>query len=443
MEWFFYTIFLFLMKTQFLIAAPSSGSGKTSFTQGILRYLKNKNIDVQAYKCGPDYLDTKHHKWASGNVSINLDSFMSSEEHVKEIYAKNLHSKDTAIVEGVMGLFDGANKMQGSSASIAELLDIPVVLIMNAKAMAYSAAPILYGFKNFYPNVKIAGVVFNFVNSESHYSFLKDACEDVGIIPFGYIPRNEEIKLPSRHLGLKIDSKNKYDDIINTISEHIDKTVDIELILETCKQKSPDYKTKQISSKGYTIAVARDKAFNFTYQENINSLSELGKVIYFSPLKDKTIPKADIIYLAGGYPELYLKELSENTSMKNSIIEYYNKGGKLIAECGGMMYLSKNIINAEGEKFPMLSILDIDCTMEDMKLKLGYRKIRINETIYYGHEFHYSKIVNSGEEDLDLEIFSARDKKLDTKIFRKNNFLASYIHFYWADSNFIETIFEL
>lgn len=430
------------MKTQFLIGAPSSGSGKTSFTQGLLKHLSVKGYDVQAYKCGPDYLDTKHHQWASGNVSINLDTFMSSTEHVKNIYAKYLYTKDIAIVEGVMGLFDGANRMQGSSASIAELLNIPVILVINAKAMAYSAAAILYGFKNFYPKIKIAGVVFNFVNSESHYSFLKDACTDVGVTPLGYIPKNDEISLPSRHLGLKIDAKG-YDDIINKIALHIDKTVDIDLLVEKCQIPEPKFiETKKIKGK-LKIAIAQDEAFNFTYQENLNHLSQLGEIIYFSPLTDNELPKADIVYLAGGYPELYLAKLSGNLSMKKSITDYYNNEGIIIAECGGMMYLSNNIIDQEGNKYPMLSILNMDCSMLDMKLKLGYRKINSEGKLYMGHEFHYSKIVNSLEPGSEMEVFSAKDKKLETQIFRKKNLLASYIHFYWADNNMIKEMFDL
>ncbi len=431
------------MKPQFLIAAPSSGSGKTTFTQGLLRFLKNKGLDVQPYKCGPDYLDTKHHKWASGNVSINLDTFMSSPEHVTDIYSKYLDSKDIAIVEGVMGLFDGAKKMEGSSAAVAELLDIPIVLIMNAKAMAYSAAPILYGFKNFYPNIKIAGVVFNYVNSESHYSFLKDACDDVGVKALGYIPKNDELHLPSRHLGLKIDSEANYDAIIEKIAAHISKTVDIEQILEQCKIEEPQCKLVEQKSGTLKIAIARDEAFNFTYHENLNSLADLGQIEFFSPIHDKELPEADLVYLAGGYPELYLDKLSANSSMKQSVLDYCSSGGKLIAECGGMMYLGSNIIDKESVKHPMVGFLKQDTSMEQMKLSLGYRKVKIDKHILFGHEFHYSKISNSQEPNSDVEVINARDKVLNTQVFRKNNTLASYIHFYWADSNFLDVLFHM
>lgn len=196
-----------LMKviSSFLIAAPSSGSGKTTVTLGLLRALKNRGLKVQPFKCGPDYIDTKYHDMASGNKSVNLDLFLSSENHVRYLYSKYSSENDACITEGVMGLFDGYDKMKGSSAEIAGLLDIPVVMVINAKSMAYSAAPLLYGFKKFYEKINVIGVIFNYVGSESHYKFLSDACHDVGIVPLGYLPKNENLSVPSRHLGLSID----------------------------------------------------------------------------------------------------------------------------------------------------------------------------------------------------------------------------------------------
>ncbi len=431
------------MLAQFLIAAPSSGSGKTTITQGLLRSLRNKGLSVQAFKCGPDYIDTKHHEWASGNVSINLDTFMSSKKHVTDIYGKYSQKADATVVEGVMGLFDGANRMEGSSAQIAELLNIPIILVINAKATAYSVAPLLYGFKHFYPNIKIAGAIFNFVNSESHYQFMKDACDDVGVEALGYVPRNENISLPERHLGLQISAKDNYEDIIDAMAAHIEKTVDVDRILQICTSKRPKFVSPASASKAsLKIGVAKDEAFNFTYHENLRALSELGEIKYFSPINDKTLPDVDFIYLAGGYPELYLDKLSENKSMSLAIKEFALSGGKILAECGGMMYLSRNIINKEGKKFPMVNFLDQDASMENMKLKLGYRKIKLENEILYGHEFHYSNLVDSQEETRGIEVYSARDKQLDTKVIRKNNVLASYIHFYWGEKNIYNSFWK-
>jgi cobyrinic acid a,c-diamide synthase len=368
---------------------------------------------------------------------------MSSKAHVKDIYGKYSSKADATIVEGVMGLFDGANRMEGSSAQIAELLDIPIILVINAKATAYSVAPLLYGFKHFYPSIKIAGAIFNFVNSESHYQFMKDACEDVGVEALGYVPRNENINLPERHLGLQISAKDNYEETINTMATHIEKTVDVDRLLEICNSKRPEYKAESIKAKQkLRIGVAKDEAFNFTYHENLRALSELGEIKYFSPINDKTLPEVDFIYLAGGYPELYLDKLSENKSMRSAIKEFALSGGKILAECGGMMYLSKNIIDKDGKKFPMVDFLDQDASMENMKLKLGYRKIKLKNETLYGHEFHYSNLVNSQEETKDIEVYSARDKQLDTKVIRKNNVLASYIHFYWGEKNIFDAFWK-
>lgn len=429
-------------KPQFLIAAPSSGSGKTTITQGLLRYLKNKGLRVQPFKCGPDYLDTKHHAWAAGNVSINLDTFMSSFEHVEEIYRRYSSQSDVSVVEGVMGLFDGAKRMEGSSAQIAELLNIPIILVVNAKATAYSVAPLLYGFKNFYPGINIAGVIFNFVGSESHYQFLKDACEDVGVTPLGYVPKNDKLHLPSRHLGLQISDALQYDAIIEDIAEHISQTVDIEKLIQISTTQFQEPRTSKISQKGnLKITVAKDAAFNFTYHENLKALEQLGDVTYFSPLKDHELPVTDLLYLAGGYPELHLKELSSNTTMRKAINNYCSQGGRVLAECGGMMYLCESIIDSDSIEYPMVGYLEQKATMENMKLKLGYRKINIDNNICFGHEFHYSKILSPLLKYSVGEIYSARDQKLDTLLFRKQNTVASYIHFYWGEKKITDVFF--
>ncbi|RUT79023.1 cobyrinate a,c-diamide synthase [Ancylomarina longa] len=430
------------MKPQFLIAAPSSGSGKTTITQGILRYFRNKGFKIQPFKCGPDYLDTKHHAWAAGRTSINLDTFISSKEHVCEIYSKYSSEADISIVEGVMGLFDGAKKMKGSSAEIAELLDIPVILVINAKATAYSVAPLLYGFKNFYPKINIAGVIFNFVNGESHYQFLKDACTDVGLKSLGYIAQNKDLHLPSRHLGLDISDSQNYEQKIEFITTHIAATVNMECLLKITNVPFKESKQDlQIRKSNLKIAVAKDEAFNFTYHENLLALEQLGEIIYFSPLNDSLLPETDLLYLSGGYPELFLKQLSNNNAMKLAIFEYCSRGGKVLAECGGMMYLSRNIIDKQSNKFPMVGFLSQDTSMENMKLSLGYRKVILNGEALFGHEFHYSKIIEPQVDSCIGKIYSARDAEVDTLLFKKKNTIASYIHFYWGEKDILDYLF--
>jgi cobyrinic acid a,c-diamide synthase len=427
------------MKAQILIGAPTSGSGKTTFTLGLLRAIKNRGLKVQPFKCGPDYIDTKYHSVAAGQSSVNLDLYMSTDTHVKEIYAQYAEDADVTVIEGVMGLFDGSVKMQNSSAEVAEKISAKVLLIVNAKAVAYSVAPLLYGFKNFYKNIEIAGVVFNFVSSESHYSFLKAAAEDVGVEPLGYIPRNEGLEIPSRHLGLSIEDEHSFDEFADRVAVQVEQTVNLTRLLEIYSSPAPKYKpVKKLETRHLKIAVARDEAFNFIYYENINALSKLGDIQYFSPMHDTSLPDADFVYLAGGYPELYMTALSNNKSMHKSIKDYCDKGGRLLAECGGMMYLCTNIFDLKGNKYPMVGLLDQDASMEKMKLHLGYRRIEYMDKEYRGHEFHYSQIINSNEKNCVGKIFSARNKEVDTKIFKYNNVLASYIHFYWGEKDIMD-----
>jgi len=217
----------------FLIGAATSNSGKTTFTMGLLRALRNRGYDVQPYKCGPDYIDTMFHHLASGNESINLDSFMSSQEHIRELFEAPQPPKGESlqVVEGVMGLFDGYDKSRGSSAEIAMLLDIPVMLVVNAKSVAYSVAPLIHGFKTFNPKLKLAGVVFNMVASENHYKFLKDACEDAGVECLGYMKKNPELNIPGRHLGLTISAKEDMEALINLAAEEVEAHVELDKLL--------------------------------------------------------------------------------------------------------------------------------------------------------------------------------------------------------------------
>ncbi|SEW39317.1 hydrogenobyrinic acid a,c-diamide synthase (glutamine-hydrolysing) /cobyrinate a,c-diamide synthase [Chitinophaga sp. YR573] len=417
------------MKSRFLIAAPSSNSGKTTLTLGLLRLLHNRGLQVQPFKCGPDYIDTKHHTAAAVAQSINLDTFMMSHDHVQSLFHK--YNADISIVEGVMGLFDGADRMKGSSAEIAILLDLPVILVINAKAMAYSVAPLLYGFKHFNPAVNIAGVIFNCVNTASHYQFLKEACEDIGVEPLGYVPVNENIKIPSRHLGLNISEEYNYDNI----ADHISKTINVDRLLEITGTTTitPPTTTNRPQPGPLKIAIAKDEAFNFTYYENIEILKQLGEVTFFSPIHDTTLPEADLLYLAGGYPELYLEVLSGNTQMREKILNYCNDGGRVIAECGGMMYLGESITDREGISYPMAGFLDITTSMEQAKLTLGYRTVTINNNILKGHEFHYSTYKEHHDLVKTGTVQNAKGINVNTPIYQQKNVTASYIHFYWGE----------
>lgn len=430
--------------SHFLIGATSSGCGKTTLTLGLHRALKNRGIKTQPFKCGPDYIDTKYHEMASGKPSVNLDRFLASDEHIKQLYDFYSSRTEVCITEGVMGLFDGYDRQRGSSAEIANLLDIPVILVVNAKSTAYSVAPLLYGYKHFYDGYKLAGVIFNQVASENHFSLLKQACEDVGVVCFGYMPFDKEIIVPSRHLGLSIEALSEFETFAGRTASLVEKYINIEALLEATKRQicngaSEDNVTHEGNRKDLQIAIAKDEAFNFMYEDNIRALEKLGEVKYFSPLHDRNIPDIDFLYLPGGYPEFFLAELSENQSMKSSLRNYVEKGGKILAECGGMMYLCKSIIGTDNKEYPMTGIFDMQATMKDMKLKLGYREGLYNNHKLRGHEFHYSRLVPETIKEESVAAFqSARGMQVDTALYRKKNVIAGYTHLYWGEFNILE-----
>lgn len=426
-------------KAQFIIGAAASGSGKTTFTLGLLRALGRRGMRVQPFKCGPDYLDTKHHAAAAGVESYNLDTFMASEEHVREVYAQRGAEADVCVTEGAMGLFDGYAGMRGSAGEVAQILGVPVVLVVSARSTAYSVAALLYGFRHFRPEVRIAGVVFNFVASERHYGFLQEACRDAGVEALGYLPKCCELEIPSRHLGLNVDSDFCFATFADRIADEVEKTINIERLLEVCQTPTPAIPTTAVPplpEKGLCIAVARDEVFNFYYPENIRILEKYGKVIYFSPLHDNNLPAGtDFVYLPGGYPELHLPALAANESMRRVMRNYCLQGGHLLAECGGMMYLGDYIEDTEGVRHAMCGVLPQGATMQGMRLHLGYRKVLLEGQEFRGHEFHYSRIV-PGKEALPsvARVLNAHNEEVDTPVYRLRNVMASYIHFYWADS---------
>lgn len=437
----------------FLIAAPSSGSGKTTITLGLLRLLARRGLTVQPFKCGPDYLDTMLHSMAAttgenSRPGLNLDTFMASKEHVQSLFARHTATADISVVEGVMGLFDGAERSQGSSAEIAALLGLPVIMVIDGSKMAYSAAPILYGFKNFDPSVKVTGVIFNRVGSASHYSYLEAAAKDVGVEPLGYLPRNSAITIDERYLGLNTSADYDRQAIIDAMAAHIEKTVDIERLLELAAITLPETKPARtpVTPSGKVIAVARDEAFNFIYHDNIETLSRYGEVRYFSPLHDSELPQADLVYLAGGYPELHAARLAANQSMCNAIATWCRNGGATYAECGGLMYLGQTLTLADGTAYPMCGALDLDTTMQDARLTLGYRKVCPAGTEgveLRGHEFHFSRITRQGNIKNIAEVLNARDQQVETKLFRTGNTIASYLHLYWGDSTSTDHLYIL
>jgi len=422
------------MKNGFLIAAPSSNSGKTVITMGLIRALKGTGLNVQPFKCGPDYIDPLHHTQIAGRQSYNLDVWMSDEKHIKNLFNSKMQSADVAVVEGVMGLFDGAKRDKGSSAEIARIIKLPVILVVNAAATAYSVAPLLYGFKNFNREVDVKGVIFNKVSGESHYRFLKEAADDAGVVSLGYVPKNEELVLESRHLGLSLTGKETLENAVNKAADLIRKHIDLGLLMKITQKKiEPEKDQTRCVKSGICVGVARDEAFNFMYPANIDSIEQIGEVKYFSPLNDKDIPDCDVLWFPGGYPELYAQPLSENHAMLRAIAEFEKQGGKIIAECGGMMYLGKSVEVSDGVCYPMVGVFDYETSLLNMKLKLGYRTVEIDGEVFKGHEFHYSMIKKDCSEKAKATSKTARGIITEMPIYRNDNCWSSYFHVYLGE----------
>lgn len=407
-----------------IIGAASSGSGKTTFSMGLMRALCRRGLVVQPFKCGPDYIDPLFHRMASGRESVNLDTRLASRRHVGDLYAHYGAGADIGVVEGVMGLFDGFEKARGSSAEMASLLGLPVVLLVNARSAAYSVAPLIQGFKTFRCEatagvpLRLAGVVFNNVGSERHLGFLQEACRDAGVVCLGFLPRNERLIIPGRHLGLTLTAREEMERVISLAADEVEKHVDLETLLSlTSEGQPPRLSADLFSQKGQMrISVAHDEAFNFVYRANLDALATLGTLTFFSPLHDQELPACDLLYLPGGYPELFAETLQANAPMRRQIRDYAEQGGRVMAECGGFMYLCRDI---DGRA--MCGVFPFSATMEQARLHLGYRQLRCGKQTVGGHEFHYS---------------SARGMPDEGAVYRYRNVLAGYPHWYWAETGF-------
>ena len=427
------------MKPQLLIGALHSGSGKTTVSMGILRALRRQGLRVQPFKCGPDYIDTRFHAVATGCDSVNLDIWLASRDHVRAVYARYGAEADACVVEGVMGLFDGYERMQGSSAEIAQLLDIPVLLVVSARSTAYTVAALLHGVKTFRPGLRLAGVVFNQVGSPRHATLLQQACDDAGLRCFGFLPKSEGLEIPSRHLGLTLAAEEQMNAWIDRAADLVEQHLDILGLLEACSCPFATPAPAEAPVPGnLRIAVARDAAFNFIYRENLDRLSELGSVSFFSPLAGDPLPEADLVYLPGGYPELFARELSSQERTMAQLRAYAEAGGRILAECGGMIYLSSFIVCVGEGSFRMCGVLPFTATMEGARLQLGYRRlVDAAGRTWHGHEFHYSRLSDPAALPSMAQQFDVRGEAVSTPLYRYKNAIAGYTHLYWGESDFL------
>lgn len=441
------------MKPQILISAPTASSGKTLFAMGLLRVLKKRGIKVQPYKCGPDFIDSQLLSIAADQESVNLDAWMSTHTHVQHLYNIYGEQADICLTEGTGGLFDGYRRMQGSTVEMAGLLNLPIVLLVNARMAGYSVAPLIYGFKNFYAGVRIAGVVFNQVSSPAHFAHLREACSDTGVDCLGYLPLMDGFKLPSKHTAISLANRRNIDEQAEIIAEQIEKTVDVNRMLNRCNRNFPCQYSLPYSSdtefdsftsplRKLKIAIARDPAFCFTYRENIARLAKLGDITHFSPLYGYELPKADLIYLPGGYPELFARQLHRRRKMMDALKEYAEAGGKILAECGGMVFLGRTLKSKEnGTAYAMSNILPIDFVMPATPhLSSGYRKTIIQEQEWKGYEFHYSNILqdDTPSQWASLSISNQKGNETIMPLYRYKNVVASYTHWYWGDKDILK-----
>ncbi len=446
-----------------LIAGTASGVGKTTSTVGIIAALRKRGYRVHPYKVGPDYIDPGYLTQAAGSACRNLDSWMTLPETVKDLFSRNSSPLSIAIIEGVMGLYDGYEGLseQGSTAEVSKLLRSPVVLILDANNMARSSAAVVLGYKAFDAHVNLAGVIINRVSNPRHYKIVKDAIKQTNIPVLGYLSQNTQIAFEEQRLGLVPAIETRSQEKIDNLAEMAEKTLDIEAIINishtapSLEVSSPVIFSKRAIKKNVRIAVAKDKAFNFYYQENLELLEVHGaQIVNFSPLKDKELPAGSTgLYIGGGFPEVYAKELALNERMKADIRNSVESGMPAYAECGGMAYLSREIIDFEACCHPMVGVIPLSCRM-GKRLTMGYRTIELfqDNIIGYqgneirGHEFHYSNLVGALSDNKSFShayVVCEKGRKSKEGLVYKN-LLASYIHlnfygFPFLARNFVES----
>ena len=424
-----------------ILAGTGSAVGKTTIATGIMKALSEK-YNVQPFKAGPDYIDPSYHTLATGNTSRNLDSFFMQEGQIRDSYLKGMDGKDIGIVEGVRGLYEGIDSINdiGSTASIAKALDAPVILIINSRSLVKSAAALVLGFKNLDPEINIAGVILNKVKNRAHYEKTKRSIEEITKTEvIGGIKRDDNISIEQRHLGLvparERETSIRYIDIwAKTIAESIDLDRLVEIAKSAPKITSGRIPIwNKLNKQPVKIGVAYDEVFNFYYKENIESLeANNAKIEYFSPLSDENLPDVDGLYIGGGYPELFSKELSQNTQMLKDIKEFHNEYRPIFAECGGLMYLMNSIHDDK-----VVNIYPYKAVLTDKVQALKYTIAEVQEDniiskkgeIFHGHEFHYSKvIVNDLKNPLAFKITRGKGSYNLQDGFMEKNTLASYVH---------------
>ncbi len=439
-----------------IIAGTHSGVGKTTISIALMRAFTKMGKNVAPFKVGPDFIDPKFHEIATHQKSYNLDSWLLTEKTIINLFLKHSRDEDLSLIEGVMGLYDGSGTGTiGSTAHVAKILKTPVILVVDASSIYTSINALILGYKLYDKEVNLKGIVLNHISSESHYLLLKNLIErELDVECVGYFPENLEISLDSRHLGLiPVEEVSDIEQKIEKLGTIALETIDlkkIEMIAECRLNENKDSQEYMLDQwgKGLKIAIARDEAFNFYYQDNLELMEESGiELIPFSPLHDKMLPQAiNGIYLGGGFPEVFAAELSKNISLLNNIRDKAERGLSIYAECGGLMYLTNGIVTKVGKLYNMVGFFNCKSEMTTRLQRFGYVLIEYENVQVRAHEFHYSILIDL--ENIDFN-YSYRVTKENKNLIwecgiTKKNVLAGYahVHFY-SNLDFFKKIVSL
>ena len=442
-----------------VIAGTTSGVGKTTIATGLMGALVNRGLKVQPFKAGPDYIDPSYHTWVTGESSRNLDTWLLSHDAVTELFNRAMVGKDIAVIEGVMGLYDGRSSIneEGSTAELANLLGAPVLLVIDSRKGARSLAAMVAGYRAFDSSLRLGGVILNGIGSDTHLRLCQESIEHyTGIPVLGYMPRHDNLSLPERHLGLIPTVEEPADkEFLKLLVAQCEATLNIPQILRLSEQamtpKSEPLLFPPVRKLAVAkIAVAKDKAFSFYYQDSLDLLEAWGaELVPFSPLQDTDLPR-DIsgLYIGGGFPELYAEGLADNKSIRQAIKAAAQRGMPVYAECGGLMYLGRSIGDLEGNEYTMVGAIPVSSRIDSPRLSLGYRTVRAlgdgpilrRGEIVRGHEFHWSVPKSSTDSANAYHILEKEERR---EGFQKKKLLASYIHLHLASlphmaSSFIE-----
>jgi cobyrinic acid a,c-diamide synthase len=434
-----------------VVAGVSSGVGKTTVCVALARALRARGLRVALFKCGPDYLDPTYHARAAGMASQNLDGWMMGRDAVLTTFAHAAAGADVAIVEGMMGLYDGASATgdEGSTAEIAKWLGAPVVLVVDASAMARSIAAVALGFTAFDPALRIGALVANRVGGRGHLDLLKSAQRSPPIL--GGLPGDAEHAFPERHLGLRTADETTLPDAMldhwgGLAAEWFALDALLELARSAPAIADPIGPALTPSTAACRIGIARDAAFHFYYADNLRRLEALGAALVpFSPIADRALPAVDGLYLGGGYPEVAAHALAANTAMRDAVKAFADRGGPVYAECGGLMYLARAIVTLDGARHPMVGLVPADACMRPSLQSLGYVEVEVTAasilgeagTRFRGHQFRYSELSPAPDDASVDRVYAVRGRRArenEREGYRVKNVLASYVHAHWASN---------